>query len=129
MSKPRYKWWGYIRRVLCAYPELRSDLDELKETLKAKGENVVRGSGAGRPVEVLATATLPDRQEQRELEAVEKALNDADEVTRKLAEMVFFKQTHKLYGAALTLFISYETAKRRQKRLILAVAENLELLE
>lgn len=129
MSKPRYKWWGYIRRVLCAYPELRSELDDLKATLKAKGENVVRGSGFGRSTEVLACMTLPSRQDQRELEAVEKALNDADDVTRKLMKMVFFEQTHTLEGAAMTLFISYQTASRRQRKFILAVAENLELLE
>lgn len=127
MSKPRYKWWGYIRRVLRAYPYLRKELDELQKPMQSKGEQVCRGSGVGRPVEMMAAVTLPDRQEQRELQAVEKALDEVDEISRRLVEMVFFKQSHTLQGAAMCLHISYRTARRRQSYIIVAVAEALGL--
>lgn len=127
MSKPRYKWWGYIRRVLYDYPRLRGELDELQKPMQSKGEQVCRGSGVGRPVEMLSTVTLPDRQDQRELEAVEKALSKVDDISQKLVEMVFFNETQTLEGAAQRLSISYRTARRRQTWVILSVAENLGL--
>lgn len=129
MGKPRCKWWGYIRRVLRAYPYLRKELDELQKPMQSKGEQVCRGSGVGRPVEMMAAVTLPDRQEQLELEAVEKAMSEVDEISNKLVEMVFFKGTHTLEGAAQRLFISYRTARRRQAWFICSVAENLGLTE
>lgn len=99
MGKPRCKWWGYIRRVLADYPRMkRADAEEL------------------------------DRQEQRELQAVEKALDEVDEISRRLVEMVFFKGSHTLEGAAQCLFISYRTARRRQEWVIVSVAEGLGLI-
>ncbi|MCC8063697.1 MAG: hypothetical protein LIO70_01265 [Clostridiales bacterium] len=74
MSKPRNKWWGYVRRVLYEYPRMRSELDALQAPLQASGvSGGGHASGTGRPAEALALRTLPDRQEQRELEAVEAA--------------------------------------------------------
>ena len=31
MSKPRYRWWGYIRNVIRAYPELKKEYDALHQ--------------------------------------------------------------------------------------------------
>lgn len=129
LSKPRYKWWGYIRRVLCDYPRMRNELDALKAPMQSAGEQVCRGSGVGRPVELLGTVTLPDVQEQKELEAVEQTLMVLTGEEYRLVEMVFFKQTHTLYGASKRLNISYELAKRRQRSVICETAKNLGLLK
>lgn len=70
-----------------------------------------------------------DRQTQREIEAVEKALSEVDDISKKLVELVFWKRTCDLEGAAQYLFISYRTARRRQEWVIVSVAENLGLTE
>lgn len=146
MSRPRYKWLGYIRQVLRAYPALRDELNVLQRAAQTKVEMMPEGATmvnlsdpqeqleleavtrANLPAEGAVQVTLADRQEQRELEAVEKVMREVDETSLKLVDMVFFKQTHTLQGAALCLHISYRTARRRQEFFIVSVAEELGLL-
>ena len=42
-----------------------------------------------------------------------------------LINMVYWKQTHTLHGAAMALYIDYETAKRWQQDFILRVARRM----
>lgn len=135
MSKPRNKWWGYARRVLYEYPRMRSELDALQAPLQASGTSGGgHASGTGRPAEALALRTLPDRQEQRELEAVEAALREVrlrpdGELTVNLVRLVFWSRAYTLEGAAQKVHVSYRTARRRVNGFLCLVAENLGLLE
>lgn len=122
MSRPRHKWWGYVRRVLCDYPRLRDELDALQAPLQRSGDALISASNS-RTVERLATCTLPDRQEQRELEAVEAAIRQTrqrrDGAERlAIVHMVFFRHSHTLRGAADAVHVSYRTARRYQSDMI-----------
>lgn len=133
MSRPRYRWWGYVKAVIRAYPALSARLRDLQTpgVSQHPGEGNAAPGRAGRPTEALALRTLP-RQEQRELEAVQEALFETaalpDGGARvKLIQMVFWRRSHTLEGAAQALHWSYGHAKRIQERFICQVAKNLGL--
>lgn len=133
MSKPRKRWWGYVRRVLYDYPRLRAELDELQQP-HHYGESVGHANGISRQPEMLALHTLPDPDDQRDLEAVETALAEVMHwanggQTLRLVRMVFFHRSHTLGGAAQVLHISYMTARRRQDDFIRLVAKKMGLTE
>ena len=133
MSKPRKRWWGYVRRVLYDYPRLRAELDELQQP-HHYGESAGHTSGISRQSEILALHTLPDPDDQRDLEAVEAALAAQTHhvnggQTLRLVRMVFFHRSHTLEGAAQVLHISYHTAERRQNAFIRLVAEKMGLTD
>lgn len=126
MSKPRAKWLGYIRRVLYDYPRLRQELSLIQAAMQVTGEHSGGGSGIGRPAEALALATLPDPQEQRELEAVEKALEVSDELTCSLVSWYFFSR-YSMAASALRCYTSKDNAYRRVAAFQHKVAQNLNL--
>lgn len=133
MSKPRAKWWSYIRNILYDYPRLRSELDALQAPLQATGEHY-GGHGIGRPAEAAALRALPDKQEQRELEAVEAAIRETEglpdgKLRLRIIDMVFWARSHTLQGAAMAMHLSYEGAKRKRRQFMKLVAENLGLAE
>lgn len=74
--------------------------------------------------------TLPDRQEQRELDAVEAAIRETalllDGSARlELIELVFWQRSHTLQGAAMQVHISYASARRKEAAFVYLVARNL----
>lgn len=101
MSKPRYYWWGHIRRMLYRYGTyIREEID----IESAKG------------------------RERREMQAVQKAMEDIKarkngvEIA-KLARLVYIEKKCTLSGAALECHISYETAVNWNKIAIISVAK------
>ncbi len=139
MSKPRAKWWGYVRQVLYAYPRMCDELSQRRaDAVRLTPSYGQQGGGSpgshgshGSPVERAALVTLPPT-EQRELDAVEAAIqvNRAmkDGALRlELIRLVFWKRDHTLAGAALKLHISYSTARRRQNEFIREVGRNMGL--
>lgn len=135
MSKPRYRWWGYLLNVLKAYPELCAKLQQLKEQhITANYEPSGGGKGGiARPTESAALAELRGT-EGREHRAVRQAIEYTAKLKsgterNALIDMVFFKKSHSLEGAAMALFISYSTAKKWHKEFILAVADFYGLLD
>lgn len=132
MSKPRYKWWGYVKNVIRAYPGLKAQLEELQRQSTIAAYGPVSGhSGTGRPAEQAAMKLLPS-PEQREYEAVEAAIRETKQLpdgeTRlKIIEMVFWRRSHTLQGAAMQVHMSYASAKRRHNDFICLVAEKLSL--
>ena len=133
MSKPRYKWWGYVKAVLRAYPEHKRELESMKQSkLTASYEGSGYSGGVSKPVEGIALRQL-SKDAQREYEAVENALRAQErfpdaEGRLKLLDMVFFRKTHTLQGAAVALYVSYSTAKRWHNKAIESVAVELGLL-
>ena len=134
MSKPRYRWWGYVRAVIRAYPELSRRLAELRHSPVTARYGPSGGAGGPTsPVERAAIRGLP-HPEQREHDAVEAAIEQTktlpDAAARlRLVDLVFWRQSHTLQGAAREVHLSYASAKRRQERFILLVAQNLGLAE
>ena len=98
MSKPRKRWWGYVRRVLYDYPRMRP-ATETEQREKAAVEAALE-----------ETEKLPD-----------------GETRLRLVGAVFFAQTHTLQGAAMREHMSYNSAQRRLSQFITLAGEKLGL--
>lgn len=118
MSKPRYHWWAYAKAIVRMYPQLKREYEALHtQRITGDPERVPGGKGGvSRSVEITALRQLPPAR-QREYDAVTKAIeltkrrqNGADRLA--LIDLVFWKQSHNLEGAALKLHLSDTTAKR-----------------
>lgn len=131
MSKPRYRWWGYALNVIRAYPAMRRELEDLRETsVTASPSGGSGGKGVNRTVEAAATRELP-REEQREYEAVYKTILITEQMRTgpdrlKLMELYHWKRSHTLAGAAAMLHISYDTAVNYNRDFIMLVAYHMD---
>ena len=123
MSHPRYPWWGYVRKITERYPAMRAQLDELqKQSVTANyGPQGGRSSMPSRTTETAALRQLTEK-EQEELDAVEQAIAVSSAETVEVIRLVFWAKTHTLNGAALTLHLSYMSARRRQADFLRRVA-------
>lgn len=101
MSKPRVRWWGFVRNILYSYPSI--------SRAKSPSEEDRRECDA---VEAASreTAELPDGAERMEL-----------------IRLVFFTRSCTLEGAALRLHLSYTTARRKQSEFLRCVGKHLGL--
>ena len=134
MSKPRYKWWGYVRNMIRAYPALQSEYRSIHcPTVTANISGMPGGGSISDPTMMVAIRELPGTR-QREFEAVRQAVRTfecqkgGNDVLR-LIDLVFWKDICTLNGAAQRIGVSYETAKRYQQQFILLVAKNYGLLD
>ncbi len=130
----RYDWWGYAKGMVRRYPELVQRQRELKSTtMTARLDGMPRATDIGRPVENAALRSLPPAQ-LRELAAVRQALGELRDQPRgedklKLIQMVYWRKSHNLAGAALALDISEITAKRWNGELLRRVGRSFGLLD
>lgn len=117
MSKPRERWWGYVKNMIRAYPALKQQYDALHtQTVTADLSGLPRGGGAARTTEMIALRQLPPG-DQRDYEAITKAI----EITRqmpngntilKIIDLVYWKGRCDLDGAAEAVHVAEITAKR-----------------
>ena len=97
MSKPRYRWWGYVKNVIRAYPELRERLSEAPETsVTARYGPQTRQSGAGRALEGAVVERLSSR-DAKEYEAVNAAIRETarmsnGEARLAIIDLVYWKR-------------------------------------
>ena len=134
MSKPRYRWWDYVRKMIRAYPALKAEYKDLHTpSVTANASGMPGGGGISDPTMQIAIKELPGMK-QREYEAVRRAV----EATRRqktakeslaIIDMVFWKSSHTLSGAACKVGVSYETAKRYQREFIVRVATEYGLMD
>lgn len=115
MSKPRYDWWSYVKGMIRRYPELRRRYGALREGRLTADYSGSPGGGDGRAVEGLAIRELPSTS-QREYEAVRRAVETTEHYRNgqerlKVIELVLWKKTHNLQGAALQIPCHVDTAK------------------
>lgn len=102
MSKPRYRWWGYVKSMIRNYPAVQ--------------DKYCQGN------------ILKERQAvQKAIELTEKMTNGTERM--QVVDMVFFSRSHTLAGAALMVPCSYATAKRWIQRFIELVAKNYGLMD
>ena len=102
MSKPRYGWWGYVKWMIRQYP--------------AREDRYIQGKA------------LDERM------AVQRAIDQTLELENgkermQVIELVFFRQTHTLEGAAMMIPCSERTARRWHAEFIKLVAREYGLLE
>lgn len=127
-SKPRYPWWGYVKNIVRRYPMMRREYDEaMQQKITPAYAEMTRSSDATRTTELSVACAAPSSGSVAELEAVQKAIDsiatteNGDEII-KIIDMLFWKQTHTLQGAALNMHLSYNTAKRRYEAFLKSVA-------
>ena len=97
MSRPRYYWFGIVKAMIYRYPDgLYID--------------TVKGAEAF----ICIKKALAETETAR----------DGDERIR-LIDMVFFKKTHMVYGAADKIHISESTAKRWISEFVYLVAQKM----
>ena len=101
MSKPRYGWWGYAKWII-------------RQTPRREGV-ALEGKAADEQAAVYR--------------ALKEIMNKPDANARlMLIDLVFFKQTHTLDGAAQAVSCSERTARRWSSEFIMAVAKEFGLL-
>ena len=134
MSKPRYDWWGYVKGMIRRYPALKTEYADLhRQTTTPNYTGMPVGGGAGRAVETVVLRELPTTR-QREYEAVRRAVAATERMKSsrdrlKIIDLVFWKQAHKLEGAALTVPCSYDTAQNYHEEFIKLVASFYGLMD
>ncbi len=129
MSKPRYRWWSYIKAVIRNYPTLCEKLSDIQSTsVTASLSGMPRSGRLKRETEEAALRQLnPD--EQKEYEAVKKAIEMTERLSKGqdrlyVIKLVLWKRTHTLDGAAMRVPCSERTARKYHGEFIKLVAEN-----
>ena len=114
MSKEN--WRERTKRIIEAYPQLKRELNELQAAKVTPNYNGMPGSQeAGRTTEGTALRTLP-AESQRMLDAVEKAIATTGRYRNshhrlRIVDLVYWKKTHNLQGAAIKFHYSYDTVQ------------------
>ena len=118
MSSPRYRWWGFVRRMIRDYRGLKIQYDDLHtQSITVGTSGMPRGSGNRSVVESLALRQLP-RDDQQVYDAVHRAVEITGllpdgELKLALIRYVYWnKQQHTVKDAAVQLYISRRTAER-----------------
>ena len=125
MSKPRYYWWDFMKKIVTMYPERKKELQALRaQKITASISGMPRPSGESREVENLASRCLP-YQEQKEHDAVMLAIKRTKNMPDGKLRMAMVRLTlwgnYNIAGAAMQLNISERTAKRYRWQFILLV--------
>ena len=131
MSKPRSKWWGYIQWCIRDYPAKKAELDAVRSAHGSDG--MPRSKEPSRTTENSALITL-DGWRQNEYEAVRQAVEDTERQANgaavlRMIDLVFWKQTHTLQGAAMQVKVAYDTAAKYHGDFIRLVAKKMGLLQ
>lgn len=134
VGKTRYIWWGYVKAMIRRYPELKAMHDEIMQQSVTSGGGEMHGCNSPRrPVEQTAMRTMC-YPEQREFDAVRNAImatelrrDGADRI--RLIDLVFWRRSHTLQGAAIKCHVSSATARRWHADFIKAVARYYGLLQ
>lgn len=132
MSRPREPWWGYIRNILREYPRYEKELDMLRSTKITTSYTAGRRSAeASRTTEKVATRQLRP-QDQRHYDAISRALFVTQRLTNgqwrvKMIDLMYFRKSHEMQGAALECHISYATARQWHAEFVRLVASELGL--
>lgn len=130
MSKPANSWYGIVLKVIRRYPELKAKKEALQTpNMTANYSAMPKSGAASRRTENIAFKQLSPADD-RELDAVEKTIEklrqhiDGADIL-KIVDLVDFKRTHLIRGAAIACNVSEQTAKRRRQVFINECAHQL----
>lgn len=127
MSRRDYPWWGDVKRLIEQYPELKEAMrDQLPAAATAQYGPLTPQSAPGRALELLVVKRL-SRREAAEIEAVEAAIRETarkptGEARLAIIDLVYWRKSHRLYGAAMEIGYSEIQAKRYSAEFIRLVA-------
>lgn len=118
MSSPRYRWWGFVRRMIRDYKGLKSAYEELHTpSMTAGTSGMPGGGGVSNPVEAVALRQLPS-DDQKVYDAVSRAveitglLPDGDLKLALIRYVYWGPGQRRVEDAPLALPISRRTAIR-----------------
>lgn len=129
MSKPKFRWWSFVKAMIRDYPNLKKMWNEIHESsITANYSSMPKGGSVARTVENIALRQMePD--DQKAYDAVSRAI----EITRQLPDgkhrmelislAYWVQRPMPLKSAALLLFISERTAKRWHGSFVRCVAK------
>ena len=127
MSRRDYPWWGDVKRLIEQYPELKEAMrDQLPAAATAQYGPLTPQSAPGRALESLVVKRL-SRRVAAEIEAVEAAIRETarkptGEARLAIIDLVYWRKSHRLYGAAMEIGYSEIQAKRYSAEFIRLVA-------
>lgn len=127
MSRPREPWWGYVKNMIRRYPQHRARLEELHSTRITPNLSGMPRGGQSNQVQDAACRELP-KNSQREYDAVRRAIVDTatkrtGSLRLQMVDLVFWKRTHTLAGAAMKLNCGERTICRWHAEFIYTVAK------
>lgn len=118
MSKPRYRWWGFVRRIIRDYPGLTAAVADLhSQSITANTSGMPKGGGACRTVEAIALRRLPE-DDQKAYDAVAQAVeitslrSSGNERVAMIRYLYWGDNPQNIQDAALRFHVSERTAKR-----------------
>ena len=132
MSRKR-PWWNYVKSIVREYPALKKERDTPLDTkITASYDSVGRGTAISDPTANAVVHDLP-REKMRKLEAVEQAIVDTKKkhdnwkIRLEIVDLVYWRKTCTIYGAAQKVYVNVNTAAAYQADFIKEVARILEL--
>ncbi len=129
MSRYQHWWWPNVARALRTYPYLKAlQQSDPNVIVTPSYSGMPRGGGNSRPTEHVATQRKLSAREEDFVNAVDRALSIVAQwpdgaITVRLIDLVDFKRTHTIDGAAIRLHMSERTARRRRWKFIALVGE------
>lgn len=135
MSKYRHWWRPNVERILKYYPYLKARQNEAKTPrVTAVYGPVVGGNGRHRGTEEIAIKSPLNAKEEEVVAAIDKTIEEIKrqrdgETVLRIVEMVDFKRSHTIEGAAMALYMHRVTASDKRTRFIDGVGKNLGWLE
>ena len=131
MSKPRYKWWGYVKFCIRDYPDKREELAIMRSAKPSDGM-----PRSKEPTRTTENAALTGFQGWRGVEyngvyeAIEETKRQMNGNTiLRIIDLVFWRQSHTLQGAAAEAHVAYDTAAKYHGDFIRLVAKKMGLLD
>lgn len=123
MSKYRHWWRPTVEKALKQYPQLKAMKADLQSgSVTANYSGMPRSGGVSRTTEVLGTKHLSQQEElliyavDRTIKEISRHRDGADVL--KIVDMVDFKQSHTMEGAALALYMHRVTASDKRTRFV-----------
>lgn len=120
----RERWRAKARAAVRRYPELvKAEADLRSPSLTPNYNGMPSGSEATRKTEILALRELPP-YDRRDLEAVRTALrvlerqNKNADLRYQLIDIVYWRRTHSVEGAAMRIHVSQDTAREWDQEFI-----------
>ena len=134
MSTPRYPWWGYVKNMIRMYPTYKLEYEALRtQSMAIDMSGMPKGGGVSRTLENLAIRELPATK-QREYEAVRRAVEETKKLKNGkerclIIDLVYWKNSHTLAGAANVVGYSVDRAKQLHGDFVRLVARNYGLMD
>lgn len=127
----RHIWYSYVRGMVRQFPALDKEIKQIEPPCLVRSAESARSAGSRvrRPTEGVVLRRAGSATRLREHDAVAYAISQADPETLNLIRLVFWDSSHTLEGAALSMHISYGTAKNWVHEFLMDVAGRFGLLE